>query len=177
MGIKEILELRKGKQKTESEKEIVLNETIQDVFFGVKFGATKEEVIEGFAKYDLIPDGEMQRERLYFVSKKTDCICFGGFAFVFVEIRFHNGRFWQIRFCNSYGNEKDAKRSTAFVVDRISEKYKMCDKKIFDNDTYLSSVYGVSIDKRRVAVSTMKIDGVYATSLEYSDISVTNNEL
>ena len=53
----------------------------------------------------------------------------------------------------------------------------MCDKKIFDNDTYLSSVYGVSIDKRRVAVSTMKIDGVYATSLEYSDISVTNNEL
>ena len=84
MGIKEILELRKGKQKTESEKEIVLNETIQDLFFGVKFGATKEEVIEGFAKYDLIPDGEMQRERLYFVSKKTDCICFGGFAFVFI---------------------------------------------------------------------------------------------
>lgn len=177
MSIKEILGLRKGKQKTESKEEIVLNETIQDVFFGVKFGATVDEVIEGFAKYDLVPDGEMERERLYFVSKKSDCVCFGGFAFVFVEIRFHNGRFWQIKFCIPYENEKDAKRGTAYAVDRISEKYKMCDKKIFDNDTYLSSVYGVSIDKRRVAVSTMKIDGAYATSLEYSDISVTNNEL
>ena len=74
MSIKNILGLRKGKQKTESKKEIVLNETIQDVFFGVPFGATKEEVIEGFAKYDLAPDGEMERERLYFVSKKSDYI-------------------------------------------------------------------------------------------------------
>ena len=177
MSIKEILGLRKGKQKTESKEEIVLNETIQDVFFGVKFGATVDEVIEGFAKYDLVPDGEMERERLYFVSKKSDCICFGGFAFVFVEIRFHNGRFWQIKFCIPYKTEKEAKTSTAVISDRISEKYKICDKKIFDNDTYLSSVYGVSIDNRRVAISAVAIDGVYATLLEYSDISVTNNEL
>lgn len=82
MNLKEIFGLRKRKQKTESEKEIVLNETIQGVFFGVPFGATVDEVIEGFAKYDLIPDGEMQRERLYFVSKKNRlhlfwriCVC------------------------------------------------------------------------------------------------------
>ena len=61
----------KTQEKKDSEKEFVYSQNIQDTFFGVKFGASREEVIKAFEEERLYLENRYSnKDGLFFVSSR-----------------------------------------------------------------------------------------------------------
>ncbi|MBO7277321.1 MAG: hypothetical protein J6U84_05110 [Bacteroidales bacterium] len=140
MGIKEkfnsilvSLGLREKEQEDTSVKpeDIVYNENIQGEFFGVPFGATKEEVIEGFAKHNLFPTKDSETNELVFRGQLHENgisfygLNFGGFTWTQIIVYFSNNRFYYIRFIAEHNDKERALRKGAAVFEKLSNVYRM----------------------------------------------------
>ena len=55
-----------GADKATQENEIIYNDKIQDTFFGVPFGSTGQEVIDGFSKAGLVISSSSTASTLFF---------------------------------------------------------------------------------------------------------------
>ncbi|MEE0993166.1 MAG: hypothetical protein UH542_09335 [Bacteroidales bacterium] len=113
MGIKEkfnsiLVSLGLRKEEKEENRvrpeDIVYNDNIQGEFFGIPFGATIEEVIEGFAKHNLFPIKDSSTDAIEFRGKvhengiSFDNFSFGGFSWNEVSVSFSNRCFYSIFF-------------------------------------------------------------------------------
>lgn len=122
----------------DEETEVEYNEKIQDTFFGVKFGANKEDVVNGFAKDSIILINENATEVLTFHKSWEDFINFGGLPWDFVNVHFDENKFYQIIFCYSLDLKNTEMTLNHFneVLSIVSEKYVLYEMPIQNEKTY-----------------------------------------
>ena len=173
----------KTQEKKDSEKEYVYSQNIQDTFFGVKFGASREEVIKAFKKEGLYLDNrESNKDLLWFEPYKGD-IYFGGYKWKYVCACFSNGKFYYIYFQHTPEYKETALSQFESVLSALSSRYKMNENPITDTNTY--KLYTAqSKDRKGMAVKCFKAESNggqmrYYVNLEYVDAALykPNDEL
>lgn len=173
----------KTQEKKDFKKEFVYSENIQDTFFGVKFGASREEVIKAFEKEGLyLYNRSSNRDDLLF-RRFGGNIPFGGFNWDFVFAGFSNGKFVGIQFQYTPEYKETALSQFESVLSALSEKYKMNERPIEDTNTY-KYYLAVSEDEYVVAITCYKGESSggeirYYVNLEYLDAALyrPNDEL
>ena len=173
----------KTQEKKDSEKEYVYSENIQDTFFGVKFGTSREEVIKAFEKEGLYLDNRnSNRDFLVFLPSGRN-IPFGGFNWDFVYAYFSNGKFYCIIFQYTPEYKETALNHFESVLSALSSRYKMNEKPITDTNTY-KCYTAKSKDRKVVAVDCKKEESSggemrYYVNLVYIDktLDKSNDEL
>lgn len=154
-------------------KEIAYNDTIQDTFYGVKFGASREEVIKAFQKQGLYLDKSVStNERLTF-DPYGSYFGFGGMDWQFVNVYLSNGKFCVIAFSYTPENKETALEDYEGVLEQVSSKYKVAELPIEDENVYKKSG-GRTKDGRYITVycdKTESVDGEmrYYVTLEYGN--------
>ncbi len=167
----------------EKEKEIVYSQNIQDTFFGVKFGASREEVIKAFEEEGLYLENRYSNKDDLLFRRFGGNIPFGGFNWDYVFAGFSNGKFVGIQFQYTPEYKETALSQFESVLSALSEKYKMNEMPI--KDTYTYKYYlAVSKDGKVVDIQCSKgeSDGGqmrYYVHLEYIDLTLDkpNDEL
>ena len=167
----------------EKEEEIVYSENIQDTFFGVKFGASKEEVIKAFEEEGLYLNKHISNKDAFWFEPYRGYISFGGFSWDYVCAHFSNGKFYFIQFQYTPEYKETALSRFEPVLSALSSKYKMNEKPIEDTNMY--KLYTAkSKDGKAMAVKCSKgeSDGGqmrYYVNLEYIDLTLdkSNDEL
>jgi hypothetical protein len=163
----------KTQGKKDSEKEYVYSQNIQDTFFGVKFGASREEVIKAFEKEGLYLENRYSnKDGLFFVSSRKS-FSFGGLNWGSVRVALSNGKFYAIQFAYSPENKETALNQFGNVFSALSSKYKMNEEPIKDANTY-KDYYLMSEDGKYLSVSCKKDESNagkmrYYVLLEYGD--------
>ena len=157
--------------------ENIYSKNIQDTFFGVKFGANKDIVIEVFEKEGiLLEHGEYSTniQTLRF-TPKGEYISFCGMNWDYISCRFSSDdKFFGIQFVNTSKNIETALKKFDSVFLELSSRHKMFAHPIEDENIYKH--YGaVSKDKKRVQVVCQKVESFlttfYNVNLTYGDIS------
>ena len=171
------------KEKEGFKKEFVYSENIQDTFFGVRFGASREEVIKEFKKEGLYLDSrESNKDLLWFEPYRGD-ISFGGYNWDYVLAYFSNGKFYDIVFQYTPEYKETALSQFEPVLSALSSRYKMNEKQITDTNTY-KWYTALSKDGMGMAVKCFKAESNggqmrYYVNLEYIDLALyePNDEL
>lgn len=139
----------------EKEEEIVYSENIQDTFFGVKFGASREEVIKAFEKEGLYLDNRILDKDVLLFRRSGGDFLFGGFNWDYVYCVLSNGKFYFIQFQYTPEYKETALSRFESVLSALSEKYKMFENQIEDTNTY-KYYLAVSEDDNAVAIKCNK---------------------
>lgn len=108
---------------------ISLNDHIQDVFYGVSFGASQQEVKDGFERIGLYDDPTRSFKFILFYGGDYGTFCsFGGMDWSGINVMFNRaGQFNCIIFHNSYKNRASAVKNYQYLVDELSKKYDLKD--------------------------------------------------
>lgn len=163
----------KTQGKKDSEKEYVYSQNIQDSFFGVKFGASKEEVIKAFEEEGLYLNKHISNKDAFWFEPYRGDISFGGYNWDYVCAHFSNGKFYCIQFQYTPEYKETALSQFESVLSALSSKYKMNEKTITDTNTY--KWYTAKLkDKKGMAVQCFKAESSggemrYYVLLEYGD--------
>lgn len=173
----------KTQGKKDSEKEYVYSQNIQDSFFGVKFGASKEEVIKAFEEEGLYLNKHISNKDAFWFEPYRGDISFGGYNWDYVCAHFSNGKFYFIQFQYTPEYKETALSRFEPVLSALSSKYKMNEKPITDTNTY-KCYTAESKDRKGVAVKCVKGESSggemrYYVMLEYIDLTLdkSNDEL
>ena len=163
----------------EKEEEIVYSENIQDTFFGVKFGASREEVIKAFEKEGLYLDNRISNRDVLLFGRSGGDFLFGGFNWDYVYCVLSNGKFYDIRFQYTPEYKETALSRFESVFSALSEKYKMFENQIEDTNTY-KYYLAVSEDDNAVAIKCNKEESNggemrYYVVLEYIDVTLNKS--
>ena len=162
-------------KQTEEPKE-VFNDSIQGTFFGVSFGADKEELINKFAERNLVPIKYLSTDDfLPFHPISSKRFTFGGLDWECLNVVLSNGKFYGIEFYNHLKDKAEAIEEGQSLLESISAKYKLAKEEPKDSTTYL--IYrGKSIKEpeREVLVYVGRYEAIdetiyYETSLRYVD--------
>lgn len=154
-------------------KEIAYNDTIQDTFYGVKFGASREEVINAFEKQGFILDKRFStNDFLHFVPYGR-YFSFGGMTWQFVNVALSNGKFCNIDFAFTPESKETALEDYEGVLEQVSSKYNVAERSIEDENLYKKSG-GRTKDGRYIVVAcdqSESFDGRmrYYVTLEYGN--------
>ncbi len=173
----------KTQEKKDSEKEYVYSENIQDTFFGVKFGASREEVIKAFEKEGLyLNNSNSTKENLSFLPYGRN-FSFGGYYWEYVNVNLSNGKFCGIIFGYTPEYKETALSQFESVFSALSSRYKMNEVPIEDTNTY-KWYTAKSKDGKAMAVKCNKGESYrgemrYYVYLVYGDstLNKTNDEL
>ena len=164
-------------------KEIAYNDTIQDTFYGVKFGASREEVIKAFPKQGLYLDKSVSTNEYLRFAPYGSYFSFGGMSWQYVDVRLSNGKFWNIRFNLTPENKESALERYEGVLEQVSSKYNVAERPIEDENVYKKSA-GCTKDGKYVTIVSRKGESVggemrYYLTLSYKDekIKGVSNEL
>lgn len=152
-----------------------LNSNIQDTFFGVSFGAQRDEVIAKFSEHNFKILDYSTKDFLAFVPKEGKYLSFGGMGWERFDVLLSNDKFYRIRFYNTTEDKAEAISRGDYVTIKVSAKYKLVKEEPKDSTTYL--LYrGKSRKKlkREVVVSVYRYESVgkdifFGTSLSYVD--------
>ena len=103
----------------------VWNESIQDEFFGVHFGATKKELVNNFAQYGIICDYNLSTNTsLSMVSNQGKYFSFGDINWNGVNVYFNKNKFNSIQFYCSFKDKQEAMHMYENLKSMLSQKYK-----------------------------------------------------
>lgn len=161
--------------KSEQTKE-AFNDSIQGTFFGVPFGADKDELVNKFAEKNLILDIDMCTENfLAFNPIGGQSYTFGGMNWEFLDVFLFDGKFYGIRFFSSRKDKAEAIKEGQSLYNTISAKYNLAKEEPKDSTTYL--FYRGKSKKeseREVAVYVSRYEAVnetiyYGIFLQYVD--------
>ena len=164
-----------GSCQTKQAKE-AFNDSIQGTFFGVPFGADKEELVNKFAERDLIPNiFASTDESLIFQPVGGRRFTFGGLSWEILNVVLSNGKFCAIIFYNTQRDKAEAIRNGQSLYETISAKYNLAKEEPTDTTTYL--IYRGKSKKeseREVLVFVSRYEGMdksiyYGTFLQYMD--------
>ena len=163
----------------------VYSENIQNTFFGVKFGSSKEEVIKAFEKEGLYFVEEFStRDELTFISSAIlngeieAKVSFGGMFWNGVIANFSNGKFYKIDFQHNPEYKEMALKRLESVISTLSKRYKMKELSITTTDIY-KWYSAESKDGKVVTVQCCKSERsggeiMYYVNLEYLDLTLFN---
>ena len=139
-------------------KEIEYNDNIQNVFFGVHFGATRKEVIDGFAKNYFYENKYSTNDRLTFDKRdgcrycsKMESYSFGGMNWSMIYVNITNNHFQSIEFANAFKTKKTALENFEDVLSVVSSKYKLYENPMNDTSCY-KRYSGKTTDNKWVTV-------------------------
>ena len=161
--------------KSEQTKE-AFNDSIQGTFFGVSFGADKDELVNKFAEKKLIPVTDMCTENfLAFLPIEGQRYTFGGLDWEILNVRLSDGKFYQISFYKAIKDKAEAIQDGQSLYNTISAKYNLAKEEPEDSTTYL--IYRGKSKKeseREVVVYVSRYEAVdktiyYGTFLLYID--------
>lgn len=108
-----------------SSVDTIWNENVQDKFFGVSFGESKETLIETFKKEGFVADLAISTEEIvYFSPTKSKYYSFGGCNWEMLDITFSNDKFVGIRFMNSSKDRAEAMSQYEQLKKLVTNKYK-----------------------------------------------------
>ena len=173
----------KTQEKKDSEKEYVYSENIQDTFFGVKFGASREEVIKAFKKEGLyLNNHNSNKKNLSFQPYGRD-FSFGGSYWEYVDVNLSNGKFYGIIFGYTPEYKETALSQFESVLSALYSKYKMNEEAFEDTNIY-KWYTAKSKDGKAMAVQCSKKESSggqmrYYVNLVYGDSTLDkpNDEL
>ena len=161
--------------KSEQAKE-AFNDSIQGTFFGVSFGADKDELVNKFAEKKLIPNMYISTEDfLTFQPIGGQRYTFGGLNWECLNVGLSDGKFYAILFYNTLKDKAEAIQEGQSLLNSISAKYNLAKEEPKDSSTYL--IYRGKSKKeseREVAVYVSRYEAVdktiyYGTFLQYMD--------
>lgn len=143
---------KKTNELTKTTQDTLWNEHIQNVFFGVPFGATSQQVIDSFAKHDFILNKNISTKTwLSFDYVKGKQFSFGNLDWETLSVWLQNDKFSQIRF-EEVEEIKDKDVAIDFfksVVSELNRKYKLMKKE--PSDTTCFGIYrGYGRDKKAI---------------------------
>lgn len=121
---------------------VVYNEKIQNVFFGVSFGASKNEVVEGLAKHNLYENEYSTKTRLSFEPRASlyslpkEFFSFGGMNWHLLYVNMTNNCFRSIEFMDAYKAKESAMEDFEIVLSKVSSKYQMYEEPLDDTTSY-----------------------------------------
>lgn len=103
----------------------VWNESIQDEFFGVHFGATKKELVNKFAQHGIICNYNLSTiTSLSMVSNQGKYFSFGDINWNGVNVYFIKNKFNSIQFYCSFKDKQEAMHMYENLKSMLSQKYK-----------------------------------------------------
>ena len=103
----------------------VWNESIQDEFFGVHFGATKKELLNNFAQHGIICNYNLgTNTSLSMVSNQGKYFSFGDINWNGVNVYFIKNKFNSIQFYCSFKDKQEAMHMYENLKSMLSQKYK-----------------------------------------------------
>ena len=103
----------------------VWNESIQDEFFGVHFGATKKELVNKFAQHGIICNYNLgTNTSLSMVSNQGKYFSFGDINWNGVNVYFIKNKFNSIQFYCSFKDKQEAMHMYENLKSMLSQKYK-----------------------------------------------------
>ena len=137
-----------------AQEEIVFSENIQDTFFGVKFGASREEVIRAFEKEGLYLDNMHSTNAKLFFKPLAKYFSFGGMSWDFIQVHLSNGKFYLIQFAHE--NNETVLNELELLLSSLASKYKMNDTKSIEDKTYYKKSFAIS-DDNFVQVSCKRV--------------------
>ena len=149
----------KTQEKKEPKKEIALNDDIQDTFYGVKFGASREEVINAFEKQGLYLNKSVSTNDFLQFGPHGKYFGFGGTSWQFVNVYLSNGKFYCIFFGYTPENKETALEEYEGVLEQVSSKYNVAECPIEDENLYKKSV-GRTKDGRYITVDCFKSESI-----------------
>lgn len=161
--------------KSEQTKE-AFNDSIQGTFFGVSFGADKDELVNKFAEKKLIPYMHLSTEDfLFFHPIGGQSYTFGGLNWDHLNVELSDGKFYSILFYNTRKDKAEAIQDGQSLYNTISAKYNLAKEEPEDSTTYL--IYRGKSKKeseREVVVYVSRYEAVdktiyYGTFLLYID--------
>lgn len=164
-----------GSCKSKQPKE-AFNDSIQGTFFGVSFGAEKEEIEKKFAEHNLTLLYRLSTEEvLHFGPLVSNRYTFGGMNWENLYVVMSNGNFWQINFYNTFRDKAEAISSGESLVSTVSAKYELVKEEPEDSTIYM--IYRGKSKKepeREVCVYIERYEGVdktiyYGEFLRYLD--------
>lgn len=149
------------------------NESIQNVFFGVPFGATYEEAYEKLSQDFWFDKRVTTKDRLFPYPKSGGKISFGGRSWDCLNMNFSNNRFYNIQLYNTHKTKESAMSAYNSLYSVISRKYNM--KTVQGSDTTIyGGAYGITKTNQYVAVQCYSYESVsherwIGVFLEYAD--------
>lgn len=172
-------------EKTTQEKEIVYNDRIQNTFFGVPFGSSKDDVVVGFAKHDFYEDYYSTNDRLSFKKKDggphgltMNAFSFGGMNWRQLNVYLSNNQFYAIEFTSSHKTKESALESFENVLSEVSVKYNMFESPIDDTTSY-KRYMGLTKENQWIVVHCYSYESVsheryIGVTLAYGDNNFDN---
>ncbi|MBQ2375850.1 MAG: energy transducer TonB [Bacteroidales bacterium] len=102
----------------------------QETFFGVKFGASEQEVIDDFKKHGLVINGKIFHESgdtlWLFIAEKKEYINYLKYDWNYVAVQFSDSKLGYIEFSRSFDKKDQAMNRYAEVASRkLAKKYEM----------------------------------------------------
>ena len=153
------------------------NDSIQGTFFGVPFGADKEDLVNKFAERDLILHPYLSTEEflVFYPAFGGQRYSFGGLNWKCLNVGLSNGKFYYILFYNTLKDKAEALQYGQSLLESISAKYKLAKEEPKDSTTYL--IYRGKSKKeseREIVVYVSRYEAVdetiyYGTFLLYKD--------
>lgn len=164
------------KDKEANETEEAYNDSIQGTFFGVSFGAGREEVIEKFAEKGLRLKTTISTEsQLHFDPIHSERYSFGGMSWENLNVSMSNGLFYSIRFYDAFKDKDEAIHSGKSLLSTVSKKYNMTKAEPSDSSTYFLYIGNSREEPRRcVCVYVNRYESIsknifYGVDLYYVD--------
>lgn len=104
---------------------IIYNDSIQDTFFGVKFGTDKSELIRKFVSNNLVYNKYLSDDTgLHFTARNGRNYNFGGLSWEMLTVGLSNNRFYYIQFMNAFKDKAAAINSYENLLSTISSNTK-----------------------------------------------------
>lgn len=140
--------------------EIVYSDNIQDTFFGVKFGASKQEITNTFEKQGFIVPGTGYDDFLLFFPPETkEYMSFCKHDWEYGEVHLSNSKFYAIVFHRYFKSKESALKNYNLALSKLSSLYQMNEIPINDveaKEKFLKSHFVILDDLTNVYLTCRK---------------------
>lgn len=170
---------------TKTRKIFEYNDKIQNTFFGVPFGSSKDEVVTGFAKHGFYEDYYSTNDRLSFKKKDggrhgitMNAFSFGGMNWKQLNVYLSNNQFNSIEFTKGHKTKESALECFDYVLSEVSAKYHLFESPVDDTTSYKRYV-GLTKDDQWIIVHCYSYESVsheryIGVTLAYGDNNFDN---
>lgn len=146
----------------ENTPEIIYNDSIQDTFFGVKFGTEKRELIRKFESHNLVYNQYLSDEtNLHFRPRNGRNFNFGGLSWQMLNVCLSNNRFYFIQFMNAFKDKAAAINEYEGLLSTVSSKYEMMEEAPKDSTIFkISRGYSKKDARHYIVTSVFRYESV-----------------
>ena len=155
----------------------VWNESIQDEFFGVHFGATKKELLNKFAKHGIICNYNVSTNTsLSMLSNQGKYISFGDINWNGLNVYFNKNKFNSIQFYCSFKDKQTAMQMYENLKSMLSQKYKFTEMPPSQDSTLYERAVALGKNQNRMGLACTHRESVgnemwYYVFLEYQTLA------